>query len=250
LTDLVRFGQPRFTDTWFPYTSGEVGPYYIQSIAVEGDGAAYRRAVDALCELAELTVGVDGFDAVSGGESRDWDFSNPVAASLSKPHIKIYKNGRLLGAEPAGARILHVADLNNQGSSMRDIWEPTLREAGGKLVGALFFVDRLEDGVGVLRDLGIPTASVVPLDEAAWAFLRDIEYISDDLYVSLRRRLEDKHAWGIEALRSHIEPLGEMLESTDEKEISRGRRILDVGYPQHREELLDILNRRGFDVDD
>ncbi|MFO7780119.1 MAG: hypothetical protein R6W94_00675 [Spirochaetia bacterium] len=246
LDDLVRFGQPQFTDTWYPYTSGEVGPFYIQSIVVEQDGAAYRRSVDALCELIEATVGVDAFDAVSGGESRDWDFSNPVAASLEKPHVKIYKDGRLLGASPAGRRIVHVADLNNQGSSMRDVWAPVLRAAGGEIVHAFFFVDRLEDGVGILEELGIPSAAVVPLDGEAWRYLRDIEYISDGMYASLERRRADKTAWAVEALRSHIEPLGRMLESPKESEVRRGMRILEVGYPGHREELLELLGRRGY----
>ncbi|MFP4373129.1 MAG: orotate phosphoribosyltransferase [Spirochaetaceae bacterium] len=250
LDDLARFGQPQFSDTWFPYTSGEVGPFYIQSIVVEQDGAAYRRSVEALCELIEATVGGDAFDAVSGGESRDWDFSNPVAAFLAKPHIKIYKDGRLLGASPSGCRIVHVADLNNQGSSMRDVWAPVLRAAGGRIVHAFFFVDRLEDGVGVLEDLGIPSAAVVPLDGEAWRYLRDIEYISDGMYASLERRRADKRAWAIEALRRHIDPLGRMLESPRESEVARAMRILEVGYPEHRAELIELLGRSGYRVPD
>jgi len=246
LDDLVRFGQPQFTDTWFPYTSGEVGPFYIQSIVVEQDGTAYRRSVDALCELIETTVGLNAFDAVSGGESRDWDFSNPVAATLRKPHVKIYKDGRLLGASPAGSRVVHVADLNNQGSSMRDVWAPVLRAAGGEIIHAFFFVDRLEDGVDVLDELAIPSGAVVPLDGEAWRYLRDIEYISDDMYASLQRRRADKRAWALEALRSNIDPLGQMLVSAQEGEVKRAERILEVGYPEHREELLERLGRRGY----
>jgi orotate phosphoribosyltransferase len=246
LDDLVRFGQPQFTETWFPYTSGEVGPFYIQSIVVERDGGAYRRAVDALCELIVETVGTDGFDAVSGGESRDWDFSNPVAVSLAKPHVKIYKNGRLLGADPAGQRVIHVADLNNQGSSMRDVWAPVLKAAGATLIHAFFFVDRLEDGVAVLDGLGIPSASVVPLDSHAWTHLRDVAYISDELYASLERRREDKRAWGVRALREHIDQLGAMLESASASEVSKAERILNIGYPEHRAELLELLSQRGY----
>ncbi|MFP4613679.1 MAG: orotate phosphoribosyltransferase, partial [Spirochaetaceae bacterium] len=250
LDDLIRFGQPEFTESWFPYTSGEVGPYYIQSIVVERDGAAYRRAVDALCELIRLEIGLDGFDAISGGESRDWDFSNPVAASLEKPHVKIYKNGRMLGARPAGRRVVHVADLNNQGSSIRDIWAPAVRSAGGELIHAFFFVDRLEDGVEVLEDIGVPAASVVPLDGEAWRYLRERGYIDEHMYRSLERRRLDKRGWAVEALRRHPDPLGRLLTSDDEADRAKGRRILEVGYPEHRGELLALLSRRGYAVDD
>jgi orotate phosphoribosyltransferase len=248
LADLVRFGQPQFTDTFFPYTSGEVGPYYIQSIVVEADGAAYRRSIDALCELIVEVVGADGFDAVSGGESRDWDFSNPVAAMLEKPHIKIYKDGRTIGASPEGRRVVHVADLNNQGSSMRDIWAPVLRGVGARIVHAVFFVERLEDGVEVLAELGIPSSAVVPLDSAAWGYLREIGYISRQMYESLERRRRDKRAWAVEALRNNIDRLGAMLASDRDAERARARRILEVGYPEHREELLSLLADRGYEV--
>ncbi len=246
LDDLVSFGQPTFTDSWFPYTSGEVGPFYIQSIVVEQDGGAYRRSIDALCELIEATVGLDRFDAVSGGESRDWDFSNPVAAALRKPHVKIYKDGRILGATPGGQRIVHVADLNNQGSSMRDVWAPVVRAAGGEIVHAVFFVDRLEDGVGALEELGIPSSSVVPLDEYAWSYLRDIGYITEDIYHSLERRRHDKRAWAVEALRADIDRLGEMLESNLKADVTRAERILREGYPEHRAELLELLEQHGY----
>lgn len=247
LDDLVRFGQPQFTESWFPYTSGEVGPFYIQSIVVEQDGGAYRRAIDGLCELILTTLGAEGFDAISGGESRDWDFSNPVAVALEKPHIKIYKDGRLLGASPEGRRVVHVADLNNQGSSMRDVWAPVVRSAGGEIVHAFFFVDRLEDGADVLAGLGIPSDAVVPLDEAAWRHLRDIAYISDELYASLERRRHDKTAWAIEALRRHIDRLGDMLSSPTESEARRAARILTDGYPEHRGELEALLRERGYE---
>jgi orotate phosphoribosyltransferase len=246
LDDLMRFGQPAFADTWFPYTSGEVGPFYIQSIAVEQDGDAYRRAVDALCELIETRIGLDGFDAVSGGESRDWDFSNPVATMLRKPHLKIYKDGRMLGARAEGRRVIHVADLNNQGSSMRDVWAPAIRGAGGEIVHAFFFVDRLEDGVAVLDELEIPSDSVVPLDEHAWRYLRDCGYISDETYASLERRRADKRGWGVAALKANIDQLGEMLQSSEESNIRRAHRILFEGYPDYTEELLEALRRRGY----
>ena len=141
LKALTKQGEPQFTDTWFPYTSGEIGPYYIQSVVVEKDGIDYARAIDALCHLIKESVSLD-FDAISGGESRDWDFSNPVAVALKKPHIKIYKDGKVLGSDIEGKRIVHVADLNNEGSSIRDLWYPTIEDNNGEMIHAFFYVDK------------------------------------------------------------------------------------------------------------
>ena len=48
LRNLLNTGAFRFVDEhtpWFPYTSGQVGPYYVQSTTVEKDGVAYATAV-------------------------------------------------------------------------------------------------------------------------------------------------------------------------------------------------------------
>lgn len=248
LEDLARLGEPQFTDTWFPYTSGEVGPYYVQSVAIEKDGDAYARAVSGLCELAEAILGRDGFDVISGGESRDWDFSNPVAYSLRKPHAKLYKNGKILGAAISGKRVLHVADLNNEGSSVRDFWYPIIRSNGGMLKQAIFFIDRMEEGIKVLRSLNLPCDSLAPLDEDAWQTLFSIGVIDREMYKSLAQRSEDRHEWARRALRDHPEVLGAMLESAEPDTAKRGWKILDTGYPEMKTELLELVRERGYRI--
>jgi len=125
---LSEQGEPKFTDTFFPYASGQIGNYFIQSVAIENNGKSYFKAIDSLKELIEETVGIDNFDVISGGETRDWDFSNPVAVMMKKPHTKLYKHKKALGAEIEGKNYIHVADLNNEGSSIRDYWFPQIRE--------------------------------------------------------------------------------------------------------------------------
>lgn len=115
----------------FWYTSGTVGPYYINTHYLYGGPepaeellgfinaakddrmrfpaqllervqrryeteAIYRTVVDRLVAHVQDRVGGD-FDCVSGGERRDWFFSAAVAVRLGKPHLLIYKDlGRLL----------------------------------------------------------------------------------------------------------------------------------------------------------
>ena len=110
----------------FWYTSGTIGPYYINAHYLYGGasragellgfidaekedrdnfpgrllervkrnytaGGGYREVVDALLRhLREQ--GSEDFDYISGGERRDWFFSPVVADVLHKPHLLIYKD--------------------------------------------------------------------------------------------------------------------------------------------------------------
>ncbi|MGY8823028.1 MAG: orotate phosphoribosyltransferase [Candidatus Latescibacterota bacterium] len=109
----------------FWYTSGTVGPYYIntqnlygspesaeellqfidrekraESFAFElrerverqyAENEIYRHVIDLLVAKVELELEGD-IDAVSGGERRDWFFSLAVAERLNKPHLLIFKD--------------------------------------------------------------------------------------------------------------------------------------------------------------
>lgn len=245
LLALVKQKEPKFTDTWFPYTSGQIGPYYVQSVVVENDGKDYAEAVESICRIIRAEVGVTEFDAIGGGESRDWDFSNPVAVALKKPHIKVYKDGKILGStDVKGKRVVWVADLNNEGSSIGKKWYPTINENDGKIVYTCFYVDRREDGVKMMDELEIPNDSVVPLDENAWKMLMDIGYIDQSLYGSLCERLKDKGAWAKNMLRTDagLEKFWELF--SDPKTVAKARNVLINGYPDMQEEIADRLSKR------
>jgi orotate phosphoribosyltransferase len=110
----------------FWYTSGTIGPYYINTHYLYGgrqqaeellafiDSAGeerghfparlrervtrhcredrlYGEVIERLAARIRARVG-DRFDGVSGGERRDWFFSLAVAENLGKPHLFIYKD--------------------------------------------------------------------------------------------------------------------------------------------------------------
>jgi orotate phosphoribosyltransferase len=122
----------------FWYTSGTVGPYYVNTHFLFGgskaagalleyiDGAkadrdrfpaaltarleqqaardpVYAGVIEALVALARAH-GADQADGVSGGERRDWFFSPLVAARLAKPHLWIYKDLSLAWSCPGPAK--------------------------------------------------------------------------------------------------------------------------------------------------
>lgn len=108
----------------FFYTSGTIGPYYINTHFLFGseadanellqlieeavrtpeqltrtiwprierqyrEQATYRLVIDALADLARQTT----CDFISGGERRDFFFSLPVSRLLGLPHVSILKSG-------------------------------------------------------------------------------------------------------------------------------------------------------------
>ena len=184
------------------YTSGQIGSYYVQSAAALK--SCYSEACDDMEGLIRDTVGVGGLlnAVISGGETRDWMFSFSVADRLKLPPVMLYKNGNVLGADMNGKRVIHVADLNNEGSSMRDLWGPSIIRNGGMLEHVFFYVDRMEDGTQVIEDLELNSHALVPLDKHAWDYLKDIGAVESDVYEEIRRRMENKDAWAREMFES------------------------------------------------
>ena len=208
LSSLLESGALRFAPAGelFWYTSGTVGPYYVNThylfggqveaerfLAFIEEGRSdrtrfplemkqrllqqletdtlFRGTIDCLARAAST---IDDFDFVSGGERRDWFFSLPVAERLGKPHLLVYKNKEVMvlngdGVEEGdinGKRTLHVADLVTEASSYFRAWIPALEERGGILARSLNVVDRGQGGVEKLDAAGIKTECLLRVDES------------------------------------------------------------------------------------
>jgi len=241
----------QFIDTFFPYTSGEIGSYFVESTAIQATGKHYSLACNDMCFLICANISEGDFQVVSGGESRDWMFSYPVAKDfVNAAHAKLYKNGKVLGADMKGKKVIHVADLNDEGSSPRDSWVPAIKKAGGSIEDIFFYVDRLEDGAKVMKEIGLKSHAVVPLDEHAWDYLQKIGIVSKEVYNSLMKRMEDKDTWAKDMLRSDagIEKFVEL--ALDPNTRSKVDNIMIKGYPDMKEELIGILtNKTNLDMD-
>ncbi|MCF7835479.1 hypothetical protein K9M48_05565 [Candidatus Gracilibacteria bacterium] len=250
LFKLAKCGGFKFTDKWFPYTSGWIGPYYVQSMDICKTGLSFQTAIHGITEIVEGIIFNSGeaIDVISGGESRDWPFSFPIADNLGIAPLMIYKDGKKFGPDLKGKRVLHIADLNNEGSSPRDKWIPAIRNAGGIITDIVFFVDRLEDGVQVMKDLGLKSHAVISLNEESWNFLKENDFINQEILDSLLNYWKDRKAWGIKKLLEHPEILLDMLKKEKEAGLSlknsKGFKIFDIFYPLIGEELPKTL---GFE---
>lgn len=234
-----------FTDTFVPYTSGEIGNYYVQSGAVQERADTFYHACQDMIKM--VGEHASQISAISGGESRDWMFSLPVAHGIMRPHVMIYKDGKMVGADVSKMTVAHVADLNNEGSSPRDLWVPAIRNNGGYIDQIFFYVDRMEDGLKVMKDLELESRALVPLDAHAWDYLQKHGVVTPNIYISLMERMEDKDSWARAMLRSDkgLVTLAKLF--FNENTISKARRIMEKGYPDMRQELIDRL--RNYDRD-
>ena len=114
-------------DRPFWYTSGTIGPYYINTHFLYGNEEKanellglidsekhdkpmcirkvikavkenyendniYKGLMDEMRFFIEKHVNLDDVDYISGGERRDWFFSVLVADLLGKPHLSIFKD--------------------------------------------------------------------------------------------------------------------------------------------------------------
>jgi len=111
----------------FWYTSGKIGPYFINTHFLYGSEEAsveflkfidvekenkleipkkildkcllqynsntiYKEVVDEMVAFVKEHINIDEIDYVSGGERRDWFFANIVAYILKKPFISVFKD--------------------------------------------------------------------------------------------------------------------------------------------------------------
>ncbi len=242
---LVKNDGFKFVDTFFPYTSGKIGPYYVNSEVVMKNGSDYNQAIMDMYNLvfhmiAERVYGSSDV-VISGGERRDWIFSLPTANRLEKSHLMIYKDGKIIGPEIKNRNVIHIADINNEGSSPRDKWIPTIRNNGGKIKDIFFYVDRMEDGRQVTKELGLDSLSLVYLNADSWSYLREKNIINEEIFGNLMVRNNDREEWARKMLRSD-NGFRKWVEIFDEDKV-KGYNIITKGYPDIRDEMIERLDK-------
>ena len=242
LLELAKNGGFRFTEKWFPYTSGWIGPYYVQSCDILKTGRGVQIAAHSIMTVIEEID--ETIDVITGGESRDWPFAACIAEKIGVGLCMIYKDGKMVGADLKGKKVLHVADLNNEGSSPRDLWIPAIRNAGGIINDIVFLVDRLEDGVQEMEKLGLNSHAVIPLNEDAWNFLKEEGFVTEIILNSLLDYWENREAWGVKKLMEYPEILSEIIK----KDVRKGMGIYRKYWPLIGHKLVDTLDEEALQL--
>ncbi len=261
----------------FWYTSGTVGPYYINTEYLYGgpeqaqqllafiderkeeadfpqrlqervekqyaENAVYRQVVDGLVGLARESGAY--FNSVSGGERRDWFFSVAVAERLGKPSLLIYKDGRTLMLDDQKLRsvcandmdVLHVADLVTEASSYVRDWIPAVAAGGGRIAYAANVIDRGQGGLETLSKEGVAAGALMRIDDALFDRLYAMGQIDAVRHALLIHYRRDPHAAMRAFLQEHPQIVRVALKGDDAKAAERAR-LLVAENPYALDEAL------------
>jgi len=162
--------------------------------------AMYRHAVEMMQQHPEFKADIEIIAAkvkesmeigksyvISGGQTRDWLFSAPVANLLGLRHVALYKqepgkpdkvevhdkDGKKIDSLESrieGATAIHIVDLLTEGSSCYDMsdgtgWIPMLAKAGVEIKDLLAVVTRKQGGEENLANVGVTVHPFVAIDK-------------------------------------------------------------------------------------
>lgn len=256
----------------FWYTSGKIGPYYINTHFLYGseqdavdllkfidtekenkdtlpkrvfdktfahynDNETYKNVINEMIEFIKENIDVNEIDYISGGERRDWFFSNIIANKLSKPHITIYKDLSMVvtdsnfeeiinNSEVKGAKVLHIADLITEASSYLRAWIPAIKSLGAEIVWSTVVVDRMQGGKEKLENENVKSLSMINIDEKLFEKALSMNIINDVQFEMLKNFYENPDETMRKFLIAHPEFLENALAS-DEKTAARAKLCID-----------------------
>lgn len=250
----------------FWYTSGTVGPYYINTEYLYGgpeqaqqllafiderkddadfpqrlqervekqyaENAVYRQVVDGLVALARESGA--HFNGVSGGERRDWFFSFAVAERLGKPALLIFKDRRTVVLDRQKLRpvrandmdVLHVADLVTEASSYVRDWIPAVAAGGGRIAYAANVIDRGQGGLETLRKQGVVAGALMRIDDALFDRLCMMGQIDEAQRMVLIEYYRNPYAAMRAFLEAHPEFVRRALHGSDARAAQRARLLI------------------------
>ena len=258
----------------FWYTSGKIGPYFINAQFLYGseeDANSFLNFIDEQLENTPKTeipknlftkvkeqfdtnsiyqdvilqmkdfilknIDINEVDYISGGERRDWYFSNIIAYLLEKPHITIFKDLSIIASnfdftenkevtKLEGKHVLHIADLLNQASSYIRAWIPAIQNLGAEILWSTVAVDRMQGGTERLQDLGIKSFAMVKIDPYLFQKALELNLINETQLEMLNKFYEKPDETMREFLINHPSFLEEALHS-DSKTAKRAKLCVD-----------------------
>ena len=268
-TNAIRFCEENKP---FWYTSGKIGPYFINTHFVYGSekeavellafidecladkltlprkvfekvlkqyqtNEIYKNVIDTMLTYIEDNINVCEIDYISGGERRDWFFSNIIAHLLNKPHLSIYKDLSVVTSdsnfetsEPISSledkKVLHIADLITVASSYIRAWIPAIKNLGSQICWSCVVVDRMQGGKDKIEAEGVKSLSLVQVDKNLFKKALDLNIINEAQLAMLDGFFESPDKTMKQFLIDHPEFLKNSLKA-DEKTRKRAQLLVD-----------------------
>lgn len=150
-------------DEPYIFTSGRISPVYIDCRKIISFPKQRTEIVDLMAELVRREIGVEGINAVAGGETAGIPYGAWMADRLNLPMLYVRKQpkgfGRMAQIEgdmPPGWTVPLVEDLATDGGS-KHVFIKALREAGAvvKDVIVVFHYGIFPKSVESLKEIGV-----------------------------------------------------------------------------------------------
>ena len=254
------------------YTSGKIGPYFINTHFVYGSekeasdflsyidecladkmslpekifkkileqynkNEIYHNVINYMKEVIEKNIDLSTIDYISGGERRDWFFSNIISYLLHKPHLTIYKDLSIVCSDSEftstkpisdlnGKSVLHIADLVTVASSYIRAWIPAIKAINGNMKYSCVVVDRMQGGREKIEAEGVKFYSLINVDDSLFEMAYKKGIINENQLEMLKGFFKNPDETMKQFLINHPEFLENALNS-DEKTRKRAKLLVD-----------------------
>ena len=198
----------------------------------------FKNTIDSMKKYIEDNIDVSEIDYVSGGERRDWYFSNIIAYLLNKPHITIFKDlstyvsdSNFDTTEPVSSlpnkKVLHVSDLITVASSYIRAWIPAIKNLGANMCWSCVIVDRMQGGKNIIEAEGVKSLALAQVDVDLFKKALELNVINEAQFDMLCGYLENPNDTMRQFLIDHPEFLENALNATDDRTMKRVRLLID-----------------------
>ena len=211
---------------------------FVTAGVVLGGLGIYKYVIDEMKSYIEKNINVDEIDYISGGERRDWYFSNMMAYLLQKPHVTIYKDLTTIEStsdfseskpvsEIKGKKFLHLADLLNQSASFTRAWIPAIKNLGSNIVWSIFAVDRMQGGTETLTNDGVKVLSLLQIDESLFTTAKELGIINNEQLEMLINFKKDPDGSMKQFLIDHPEFIENAKKSDNPRTVKRVNTLIE-----------------------
>lgn len=263
-TEAIKVAAP---SSPFWYTSGKIGPYFInthflygsQKSAVElldlidslsenpgeliktlnkkviefyNSSSLYQDVMEEFVSLLKKSDSFNNSTIITGGERRDWFFSIAAAKLTGKRHVFILKNLKMYDEDGEvnnlnGEKISHIADLITEASSYERAWIPSIKEHNGNLIHTASIVDRCQGGYELITNHGIECFSPVKIDRDFFDAALNEGILTREQHKMIIDFTNDPDKYGIDFLKSNKDFLEKSLKSSDKSTSSKAKRCVE-----------------------
>src|SRR5512139_1163673 len=192
---LIKYNAIKFGD--YILASGKKSPYYIDLRQTISSPITMDWIANAFTRIVLNEIGRDKIDKILGVPTAGVPFATVVSQKLSLPLI-YYRQARkehgvrkkVEGTLERNDRVLIVDDLITTGESVIEAAE-VVRDQGGAVNEVVVLLDREQGGEENLRKSRIEPHLLFKISDAM-NWLHSVHLISDDIYETLTRYLEEE----------------------------------------------------------